>query len=239
MIGHLDSRSGPASGPACSWHRPSAEADICADGDTSSEARFRVRPHSSVDLTQHGSDLGLLRTLASPALLEQPTHRRIPSGGPYLPPHAGSQGSADNRSNPPHPPAGLLNGPNGYSSAYNDLEEPAEGSQQWSRQGSAVAISQPGRPMSASSPRFRGRPGARTLSHDSLADPGARALLAELHKVRAAMASGDGGRNNRSGFMTPPPPPPPRTLPLGGHDPLATIERQGSFQASSWPGVIQ
>lgn len=131
------------------------------------------------------------------------------------------------------PSSGTLHA-NGYT-APQDQGEAMDRLQRWQRQESGGS-SMGSRPYSASSPKFEGANGPRTLSHDSLADPGTRALLAELQKVRASMGSGESVRGSRAGFMTPPPPPPPRTPPHAALDPsLATIERQGSFQAGLIP----
>lgn len=190
---------------------------------------LRVRPHSSVDLTNQGNDRSTAGRGGNPhpSVPESSASQRLPSG-PYLPAQMGMPADprGDDANYMPHPAR-----PNGYTAGANpqEADNALEGARQWQRQDSS-GQTQSMRPLSASSPRFEGHSGGRTHSHDSLTDPGARALLAELHKVRA-MGGGEGGRVGQPGFMTPPPPPPPRTPPLPGFDPAqGTIERQGSFQ---------
>lgn len=187
-----------------------------------------MRPHSSVDLTQQGTDPASL--LNGITAHEGTPLRAAASRGRNLVPSTSMQSFSEAQDYRGHGGGSAAVGPpNGYTAGYSMLDQ-EEGLRQWQRQelsGASATM----RPYSASSPRYESRPVSRPLSHDSLADPNGRALLAELHRVRASMGTAEGGRHSRQGFMTPPPPPPPRTPPLSSVDPaLSQIERQGSFQ---------
>ena len=197
-----------------------------ASASPNTASRLRVRLHSSADLAEQSFKPVLVPSGRSNAAEQQFTHRPL-SGNTYLFPNASTQIAGEGEANGRILPSSTSVHANGYTEPQ-DRGEAMERLQQWHRRESSGS-----RPYSARSPRFEGSSGLRTMSHDSLADPGTRALLAELQKVRASIGSGESGRSSRSGFMTPPPPPPPRTPPHAGMDPaLATIERQGSFQAS-------